>query len=436
MSVNEKKELLMLGKCLEDGSNSSGLFHYDEYFSRDNMKIVRGMKGREDRITFLMPDNPESSELDWWIMYAVNTLKMADFYSIQRYLKAEKRLHKELLFTLDDARILKRRLSLLSRLGFLVKHVYVVNTDVDVDDAQKVFEKVEEKVREEELLKKNSSASISLDDDYMDEESEDEIGYVEYSNVEYSGKIMHNTSNFNARRANGFEVLNEEGKRYTRYFGKDSELVILYSLEEEAYRWLRDRFGVNISSYSGNPIVKLPSVRMGFGAVGFVASHLSQLSSYNCFKTGRIVSKKNGSFVVPAEMEFKVPQKDGGLFSYNCGIFKSYYLPERGRILPQHEKGNLYDTICCIKNYIGIKGVTKASYDGFCVVVVNDMVDLLEFMSALMKTRVTEAESNRIFFTGEGIVNSPFGLSKMIGFRFDEKSETGYTLYPIKLPIV
>ena len=135
-------------------------------------------------------------------------------------------------------------------------------------------------------------------------------------------------------------------------------------------------------------------------------------------------------------MECKVPQKDGGLFSYNCGIFKSYYLPERGRILPQHEKGNLYDTICCIKNYIGIKGVTKASYDGFCVVVVNDMVDLLEFMSALMKTRVTEAESNRIFFTGEGIVNSPFGLSKMIGFRFDEKSETGYTLYPIKLPIV
>lgn len=437
MSVSEKRELFALGKLLDyTGAESGGTFHYTDYYARDNMKVVRGTKSRDDRVNFLMPDNPESSELDWWILYAVNTLKMADFSSIYRYLTAEKRLHPELLFTLNDTRIVRRRLSHLSKLGFLVKYVYVINTDINVDDAQEVYKLAESREQNRQYLEGTLSVSVSLDDEYMDELSEDEVGFVDYDNDEYNGRLKMNTAHYHAKRSNGLEVLNEEGKQYRKYFGKKSELVILYSLEEEAHRWLKDRFGVNIASYSGNPIVKLPGTRMSFGAVGFVASHLSQLSSYNCFKTGRIVSKRNGNFVVPAEMEFKVKQKDGTLFSYNCGIFKAYYLSGEGRVLPQHEKGNLFDTIYCIKNYIGIKGVTKEFYDGFVIVVVNDMVDMLEFMSALMKTKITEAESNRIFFTGEGIINSTFGLEKMIGFKFDDNSETGYSLYPVRLPVI
>lgn len=437
MDTNEKKELFMLQKLLDNESEDcTGTFHYTDYYDRDNMKVVRGTKTRDDRLTFLMPDNPESSELDWWILYAVNTLKMADFQSVFRYLNAEKRLHPELLFTLNDPRIVQRRLTYLSRMGFLIKFIYVTNTDMDVDEAQSIYKAALDKQLEQGYFEKSMETAMSLDDEYMDDASEDELDYVAYSSEAHSSRLSANTARYHARRTNGYEVLNCEGKQFRKYFGENSEMITLYSLEEGAHRWLKDRFGVNIASYSGNPIVKLPSVRFGFGAVGFVASHLSLLPSYHTFKAGRIMSKRNGNYVVPAEMEFKIKRVGSVDYSYNCGIFKSYYTNGKGRILPQHEKGNLFDTIYCVKNYIGIKGVTKENYDGFVIVVVNDTVDLLNFMNALMNARITEAESNRIFFTGEGIINSPYGLTKMIGFKFDEKSETGYSLYPVRIPVV
>lgn len=434
MTMNEKKEIFAMQKLLDNAGKDAGVFHYRDFFDADNMKIVRGTHTKDDRVLFLMPDNPESSELDWWIMYAVNTLKMADFNSVWTYLHAEKRLHPELMFTLNDPRIVKRRLNFLARLGFLVKYIYVIHTDVSIDDAQAVYKKYQEK--KSSSLTVDSLQSISLDDEYMDAESEEEMQYMEYSSAAYSGRLTDNFKKYYNRANNGAEVLNEEGKQYQKFFGEDSEMITLYSLEEEAHRWVKDRFGANVTSYTGNQIMKMTGARMGYGAVGYVASVLSSLPTYHSFKTGRIMSKKNGNFNIPAEMEFRVTRQDGQKFSYNCGIFKAYCVCGNGRLLPSHEKANLFDTIYCIKNYIGIKGVTKTDYDGFCIVVVNDTVDLLDFLDAMKKIRISDAELNRIFFTGEGIVSSDIGVNKVIGIRLDEENEDKFTLYPVRLPII
>ena len=77
----------------------------------------------------------------------------------------------------------------------------------------------------------------------------------------------------------------------------------------------------------------------------------------------------------------------------------------------------------------------RKSRDAFAIVVVNDAVDLMRFLE-YFKEKASPAECKRIFFTGEGILESEFGTSRMIGILPDESQENGLTLYPAQIPVV
>ena len=114
--VNDATKLIAL---LDDGTGDAlsqkRLFRYRDYYDHNNIKIVRGIHSKDDRVNFLLPDNRECTEKDWWLLYAVNALNLADAYSIARYIEKVKTDHKEMLFTADSVRIIIRRLNLLSR---------------------------------------------------------------------------------------------------------------------------------------------------------------------------------------------------------------------------------------------------------------------------------------------------------------------------------
>lgn len=436
--VAKDREMTVLESLL-DGINApfTRRFHYDEYFDRNNIKVVRGIHSREDRINFLLPGNPECSEKDWWLMYAVNALNVADADSIIRYLARVKDQHKELYFTTDNARIITRRLNMLSKMGFFSKYLYVVGTNTDIDDAQQAYDIKKQRAEEEFALQTEiSKPTISVDDEYFDDESADEVELVTYSTGDYSKYLAMRKSDNYIRGKNKYAVLNDNGNKTPIYFGKGSSLVTLYGIEDETLRNLKDRFGANIPFNKGNTLVKLASEQMGDAAVGYIASKFCALPTFHNFKSGRIQCR-NGLFMVPIEMEFRVRGKDGNEFPYNCGIFKSFYNRATGRTLPSHDKGRVYDTISNIKNYIGLKGITKKTHDAFVIVVVNDTEDLRFFADALMRTTaVNRAEINRIFFTGEGIVRSDIGTDRVIRIVFDGEDREHYALEPIQLPII
>ena len=98
-------------------------------------------------------------------MYAVNALGLADAESISRYLKSVKNAHKELYFTTNDERNMAKRLNLLSRMGFLEKYLYVVGTNVDIDDAQKAYEITRKKLADKMALQTElAKPAVSVDD--------------------------------------------------------------------------------------------------------------------------------------------------------------------------------------------------------------------------------------------------------------------------------
>lgn len=440
MDKTTARELLLLQEHLDnDSDNSPGFYHYTDYYDRGNMRIVRGNKSKDERLNFLLPDNPESSELDWWILYAVSVLKLVDAEGVISYLRVEKSRHPELLFTAEDRRIIVRRLNMLARWGFLIKLSYVANTDIDVCDAEQVYD-LEQKVSSEKaLLEKQASVAVSLDDEYMDEDSEDEVNYVSYSNVEYTNRLNENARAYHDRR-NGSPTFSNDRRLVKKYYGERASVVALYTTEEDTYHWIKDRFGSGVPAYAGNPIVQMSYMQMGLAAVGHTVSRLCTLPSFQCFKSGKVNSKYNGTFVIPSEMEFKITKKGGADFTYNCGIFSNYYFPGKGRLLPRHAQQNLTETFYRIKNYIGINGMReteRGKRDCFVIVVVNDSIDLAKFMHLLMKKKdmISVAESNRIFFTGEGILASDLGMERVLGFKFDETEEEGYSLFPVKLPI-
>jgi hypothetical protein len=366
-------------------------------------------------------------------MYAVNALNLADASSVARYLRRIKSAHKELMFTTDDPRNMARRLNHLVNKGFLNKYLYVCGTGVDIDDAQAIYD-VKRKESEKEFKENHDYVTpvFSLDDDYMDEESGEEISAIEYNTLEYSDYVDKKKGYHYMKRKNSYAVLNDIGNNIQEYFGEGSSLVVLYGIEKETIFYLQDRFGSNIPVSKGNSLVKIASEQIGDAAIGHTAAVFSELPSYHRMKQGKLVCKR-GSFLVPVEMEFRVP-REGEEYSYYCGIFKSYYNRAVGRTLEAHDKGRLHDTMNVIRNFVGTKGITKQNQDAFAIVVVDDLADLKMFANTAIKSNAfLDAELNRVFFTGEGILDSGIGAERVIRII---KEEDKVKFATVRLPIV
>lgn len=438
MTKEEMKELLGLQQFVENTSDDSK-YLYTEYLERGNLRIARGNKSKSDRLNITLPDNPEFNELHWWILYAVSVLRMADSEAIYRYLCAEKRKHPELLYSVEDKRIIKRWTSNLAKWGFLIRTCYVAHTDIDVSEAEERLFAERSLAQKKKLDIAMSANAISLDDEYMDDESEkesDDIEFVDYDKKGYSSQLAANLKSYHGRRFGSETFVSSVPISY--YYGKNASLVTMYTIEEEAYYWLKQRFGNCVPAYRCETVA-LPHMQLGAAAAGYITSALCLLPSYTRVLTGFVNSKFNGAFVVPHELEFKKKLKNGNIFTYTCAVFIDYYFPGRGKLLPHQTEQNLMDEFFQIKNYIGIhsyKEGKSSSKDCFVIVVVNDMLDISKFLFKLLKFNVSDAEICRIYFTGEGIVNSDYGIGHVLGFRRDPEKEEGYSLFPALLPVL
>ena len=66
------------------------------------------------------------------------------------------------------------------------------------------------------------------------------------------------------------------------YYGKNASLVTMYTIEEEAYYWLKQRFGNCVPAYRCETVA-LPHMQLGAAAAGYITSALCLLPSIQGF---------------------------------------------------------------------------------------------------------------------------------------------------------
>ncbi len=449
MDENKAKELLFLENFLNNERDGKyGKLHYIDFIERGNYKIRRGTFSENLRETIMMPDNPEHSELDWWILLALNDLKAADFESIYTYLNIAKVLHPELLFGATSARTIKRRLNFLTKAGYIMQVCYAVNTDVETSVADELWKKyIREK--EDEVIMQRAAENArdfsdidvfeeELDEDEMEEFDADSINELDSSafNIAEYGKQVQQGIQGSLVRSLGSLSADQTIKKF---YGKSASVVRIFMLEMQTTWILETRYGAsNVPvKHLGNPIHRFVYKDIALAAIAKTATRLSKEKSFKRYGSCMFRSKLNGAFTVPVEMKFEVEAKDGN-YKYECALFHSYIYTVEGKEQAEFSKRRVIQTIYDIKNFIGQRGNIHGKpvkRDAFAIVVVNDAVDLMRFLE-YFKEKASPAECKRIFFTGEGILESEFGTSRMIGILPDESQENGLTLYPAQIPVV
>ncbi len=373
-------------------------FHYEKSLS-DTMDILLLNDGLDVRNRYLASE--EHTTLDEYVLFAVSALQLADLGSIYRYLVNLKRLNPKLQIPRlaeeeERSKILHRALNRLVRGGFLYGVQYVVMAE---RTKQEAYEEAR-RIREEEFF--NSAEYI---EEYI--KSIDEAENVDQYYYDKKGdnkEIATIKMRRNARLQSANETLGLGIDQIRTLYGENARLVRLYGLQDSAYIALKQRFLNLIPEHLRYVSIMSPTVRVGLGATGLVASHLTGLKTFRKQRFGVVNSVNIGKFVVPEELSFEVKTGDDKKYIYTCALLPAYVYRDEYLDIKGLENARGFGVVEQIRNYIGINGLKGDMKDAIVVVVVNDGEDLVRFTQMLIDGRATTPELNRIFFTSERIV--------------------------------
>lgn len=384
------RETIMLQKLLDSGVEKKRLYLYEE---RLNTELRKHYNYAEKALKIDKMRKGEICDADKYILYALLVLRVANADTIYRFLKMLKIRQPDLLIQ-TDYEILKKRLNLLSRYGFVYKIQYIQNTKINFSDAV---------AAEKELIRQEK----------IKEKMEEEGSY--YDSAEYL-----------STRANPFN------DNFKKWFGKDAYLVTTYALDSDSYQILNSVLHPVVKNI-GWVGEKMAAETIGMGAASLITAGLHELSSFSKFMSTQIRPLRSQVFSVLSEMEFKLSDNAAKeVFTYTAAVFSSYSYCDRAKQMEEDIRHHTFDKIINIKNYIGIKGINKQNRDAFVIVCVNDSVDMIRFADACMKVQITPAELSRIYFTGEGIIMK-YGIEKML--QLEPNGDKDYITVAAKLPV-
>lgn len=391
MDKMQLQETIMLQKLLDSGVQEKRLFLYEE---RLNTELRKHYNYAEKSLKIDKMRKGEICDADKYILYALLVLRVANADTIHRFIKMLKIRQPDLLIQ-TDFEVLKKRLNMLSRYGFVYKIQYIQNTKVNFSDA---IAAEKELIRQEKMKEK------------MEEEGS-----------------FYDSADYLASRANPFN------DNFKKWFGKDAYLVTTYALDSDSYQILNSVLHPVVKNI-GWVGEKMTAETIGMGAASLVTAGLHELSTFTKFMSTQIRPLRSQVFSVLSEMEFKLSDKTSKeVFTYTAAVFSAYAYCDKAKQVEEDIRHHTFDKIINIKNYIGIKGINKQNRDAFVIVCVNDSIDMIRFADACMKVQMTPAELSRIFFTGEGIVMK-YGIERML--QIEPDGNKGYVTVAAKVPVL
>lgn len=427
------KETVALQKLLDQGENDKRRYIYTERL-RTNIDVEYHYSDKAVRSSKLY--STEINMTDYYIMYALLILRIADAETVAAMLQFFKKKQPSLLIN-PNFRFVCNRLKYLTRLGFMYRMSYALNTKVELDDAYEISRQLVSEAREQLFADEEEMIDESImDEDFLDDDLKADLSNAvvigntlrkedgpESYNLDYVNEIHRTKVRRSSREMQPF------GVNFAMCFGKNAYCVKMYALDDTSYQLLSSVLHCRIKQ-EGWLGAKLAFEKIGIAAAGLVTRELCHLPNFTKFKDARVTTKNHGSFVLLSETEFKM---ESG-YRYNCGVFCAYSYQDEEKQLSDDARQGVYNKISQITNYLGIKGITKNNMDAFVIVCVNDSVDLIRFADACMKIGLHQPELERLYFTGEGIVRE-MGLQKVLQM-VRANNDAGYQIVSTTLPIM
>lgn len=410
---DKKKAPLRYVKGLEDYSQIQ-LKHYD------GDAVARKLVSKDFTVT------------DWHILYALLVMKIADTLSICNFLYGIQK-HNSGLYLSTDYSFVSKRINQLFRSGMIGKLQFIQNAEQSMDLAYELLEKA---MADTEKKKAALIAEMNKEDDCIDLTTEfrdfdDEELYAEWD-TSYLDDI---------RKKNALFAYNEKenslyGGGYRKYFGKESQLINGYFLNDLIVPVICSHFGKAPVTPVRFVYTKMFYTQLGIMSAAKLTAGLYGLKSFHSTKQASVTYKRGqvkDSFYCLSESEFRLSIRENP-FPIYVAVFASYMYCDERTMMPSVEKKNSYDLINSIRNYIGLKAIGKEDrQDALCIVLVNDVDDLNNFVVSAKRYGLTENERKRIFITSDSIIEV-FGIRKFIQF---DKIVDGKPSYSISsLPIV
>ena len=321
--------------------------------------------------------NNEYSLTDWYILQGILIFRIADAMTIWQYLMLLKSKNEKLLIQ-TSFDVIRKRLSVLTKRGLLGKSMFIQGTDLSKDTVYETLKK--------EMIK-----------DLEEEEEDADIEDISYSVMQ--SKKKKNAAKSTNKITREREVYSES---YKEYFGKDALRVSMYFITEEALPKVCSYFGSSPVFPIRHLEVKSLSEKMGIASGAMASVLLFGLKEKVNILNAHVKSKYR-DFALLSETEFMGVNK-----RYFGAVFSSfsYYDPEKES--EDFRDNKLKDTVLCVKNYLGIKGINKEGQDAFALILVNDTDDLTRFVAMCKKEKLTDKDLDRMFFTCEGLLKDVF----------------------------
>lgn len=407
---DKKKSPLRYVKGLED-------YHQIQLKHFDGDAVTRKIISKEFAVT------------DWYILYALLVMKIADTLSIRNFLCGIQKINPGLFLTTEYT-FVRKRITLLFRYGMIGKLQFIQNAENSMEFAYEILEKALQDANKEKDVVYDTSEDDVIDLTAIGTDSENEE-YAEY-NDDYIEDIRKRNSLFAFNQREG----DLYGYGYHKYFGAESQLINGYFLNDLIVPIVCSHFGKAPVVPMRHIYSKMFYTQLGMMSAAKLTSLLYGLKTFYATKQASITYKRgpvSDTFYCLSESEFRLNIK-GNMFPIYVSVFASYMYCDKRIMMESVEKKNNYEVVNAIRNYLGLKGIGKEDrQDALCIVLVNDTDDLNNFIVNAKRFGLTENERKRLFITSDSIIEV-YGIRKFIQF---EKVIDGKPSYKIaSLPIV
>jgi len=238
---------------------------------------------------------------------------------------------------------------------------------------------------------------------------------------------IYDTSNDDAYRSrlkmlmeNGFLFRHKYSRTVTNPYTNlpSTHEVSLYTIEQGALTFMNQKLGTRVKGNDwicAKPIEEL----MGWASCSYAISKMANNDSFCKFKPGIFRSKSLGVVKLPCELKTMV-----GNDAFYVSTIPAFFHRNVSRQSKDAYMEECLYKINVIKNYFYVRATQEKS--PFMVVVCENVADMEEMVRLIVDSEVLLNYTERIYFTGEGLLALSDNLKNC--FLQMVKTKTGYSL--------
>lgn len=191
--------------------------------------------------------------------------------------------------------------------------------------------------------------------------------------------------------------------------------VVLYSIDKDSQMFMNQKLSTKISAdtwFCAKPLHEL----IGWAASNYIGAMISKNKAFVSFKEPVFRTKNVGVVFFPMELAMMIEQTE-----VRVAIMPSFLYQDKRSQDDESFAKTKVRIINTILNYLYVN--ESKGRVARVVVAVNDTADVENMRELIIQTEVLLSHIEKIYFTGEGVINSAIGYNSMLRL---ENTKSGY----------